>query len=362
VGKYTNQGETPDFRIANNFQTDNPFVPEGGQWTGGSWLQSEWMTRFKEMGTSIQRLLSPNTYSGNPTNSTNASREFQGLNLFYTTNPRDISGVTCPAAGSFIYNYNALYTGTSNGLRLYEVIEAMYRYFVNLADMTGMSPVTWDISMDRDLFFELSNIIPIQQYTRVIATMDAISSGDGRLNISGETANQVRYDMWQNRYLPLAGTRVKVHLEDPATISATYNPATNLRTSRIYFNPVFATGNTPVTYWQFRNMGNRQAQEMANQSNGFVRFTDNGRFLWTFNSRNGCMEWTAQFEPRLMSHAPFLGGYIDNVQYSTSVWSRSPYPSDSSFYFNGGLTETPYVYGVTDYSNGASVVLDDLGY
>jgi hypothetical protein len=61
--------------------------------------------------------------------------------------------------------------------------------------------------------------------------------------------------------------------------------------------------------------------------------------------------WT---EPRLMTHAPHLGGRIEDVAYNPGIASRDPFPGDS-LYYNGGRLNNgtlPTYYSPFDPSSG----------
>lgn len=368
VGRYINSWETPDFTIANNFRTESPFLTDETSMTGGNWINSEWQTRIKEVGNSLQRLMMPQFYSGNPANSSAGSgyREIEGVNQLYTATAYDAStGLRCDAADSLVINWGTDIESTNlQGVSFYEMLEAIEDYLLNLAETTGLAPFQLELSMSRNLFRELTRIVPIQRFNKLITTLTGINGTafGGTLSIAAREEQDYRETMWNGQFLPLNGRMIPVRLENDSVIGTTRNATTNVSTSAVYFHCVRVLGNTPVLYWQFRNMGNRFAAEVANRTNGQVFFTDNGKFLWTYNQKNGCIHWTFQTEPRLMAHTPFLSARLTGVQFNPVLNVRDFSPTNSSFFYNGGSPSTPIPYEVPDFTSGSSVAITNPGY
>lgn len=366
LGRLNNRGETTDFNIMNRLQTDDPLLPtEANGNLNGGWINDEIASRVFEAGIGFQRLVAPLTYSGTPLNDKagGGARQFLGFNNIYITGRRDaFTGLLCAAMDSYNVAFNANITSTNlQGLYLYQLLEDIYFYLTDLAEFTGLNPTEWCISMDKDLWRALCQIVPVQQYVRVITQMAAInttSKDGGQLHFGGEETNRLRQEMYTNKTLPLNGDLVKVVVESGATIGRTYNAATATATSSIYFHPMRVLGSVPVTYWQFFNHANNQgAAYDAMVSKGLTWTTDGGKFLWSSSFRNFCGQISWLTEPRIMSHAPQLGAVVSGVEYTPGVFTRSPYPSDSSFFIDGGRTSGDVLYGTPSWSSGASVAL-----
>lgn len=365
LGRLNNRGETTDFNILNNYDMDNPLRPEEAPRNlGGAWINQEFSARVFEAAMSFQRLVAPLVYSGTPANNAagGGRRQFLGFNNIYKTGRVDVlTQVACAAMDSQLINFNANATGTNiYGRYLYQVLDELMWYLEDFAEFTGLNPVEFAISMDKNLFRTLCNIIPTQQYVQVITSMAAINTASkdgGQLHFDGKAVNDLRNDMYQRGYLPLNGKMIRVITEDPGTIGATYTASTNTFLSDIYVHPMTVLGGIPVTYWQFFNHANAQGRYYDEfLSKGLTWTTDGGKFLWASNFKNFCGDAMWLTEPRIMSHAPQLGARIQNVAYQPVMTARSAYPTQSSFFLDGGRNYGNTIYGTPSWSN-SSVAL-----
>lgn len=363
LGRLVNRGETSDFRVMNRLQTDDPLLPtEAAGNINGGWINDEISARIFEAGIGFQRLITPLVYSGDPLNDKvgGGASQFLGFNKIYVTGRVDlITGVRCAAMDSYIVDFNANIESTNIfGDYLYTVLENIYYYLTDLAEFTGLNPAQWVISMDKDLWRALCQIIPVQQYVRVITQMSAInatSKDGGQLVFGGEDTNRLRQEMYTNKTLPLNGDLVQVIVESRTTIGTTYDADTATATSNIYFHPMTVLGGVPVTYWQFFNHDNAQGRAYDELvSKGLTWTTDGGKFLWSSSFRNFCGQISWLTEPRIMSHAPQLGAVVQNVSYTPSVFTRSAYPADSSFFFDGGRTYGTVPVGSPSWTTGST--------
>lgn len=347
IGRLTNVGENPDFRLMNGMITNDPFTPQQTPNGGGDWINEEVQTRFIEAGMSFQRLVAPLVFTGDPNNNkaNDGARQFIGLDILINAgNKRDaITSSLCTAMDSLIANFNGANVNEAgpSGAYVYEWIEYMMRFLNANAERMGMGPVRWAVAMRRDLFYELTRYWRIQYYVQFIRTVNTINNGDygGQLNISANDEAGMRDAMYNGRFLPLStGERLDVILDDGIAESAVGAEAQ----SDIYFIPLTVLGGTPVTYFQYFNFDNAQGRYFDQQlSRGQTHTTDGGKFLWSWNQKNGC--WTGQWttEPRIIMHTPYLAGRLENVNYSPLIRVRSPYPTDALFYDGGRLT-SPY--------------------
>lgn len=363
LGRLNNLGETTDFRLMNPQAQDNPLQPAGSQYQAGNWINDEITTRIYNAAVGFQRMLAPLVYSGTPTNNSagGGRAQFLGFNNIYTTGRVDfISQVACPGMDSLLIAFNAAVTGTNlQGLYLYQVLEEAFWRQELQAETAGLAPVQWQLSMDINLFRELTQIIPIQQYVRVIATINAIngSANGAHLNFSGEQANAARQEMYEGRWIPLMGKRVPVVLENPTTIGTTYTASTNTSTSKIYLHPMTVMpARIPVTYWQFFNFDNEQGRKFDELiSKGLTYTTDGGKFLWSTALKNWCGQLAWLAKPRIISHTPQLGTVISGIRFTPTLYAKDAYPSNSSFYFDGGRTYNAPIAGYPQWSDTTQV-------
>lgn len=366
VGIYNNPGDYPGYELKNpQNPVDNPLQPGDTRFTGGTWINNEIRSRMVTAGVGFQRMLAPLVYSGTPANNNagGGAAQFLGFNGIYTTGRRDVlSQVLCPAMDSYLVNFGASVDSTNlQGLYLYQVLEATHHHQNEMARRMGLGPVGWKLSMDTNLFRLLAQIIPIQQYVRVISTINDIngSSSGAHLNISGETANAQRQDMYEGRWLPLNGERVPVEMEDPTVIGTTYTASTNTSVGKIFLHPMTVMGNIPVTYWDSLTYDGPQmnaVRDFIGDNNHFWT-TDGGRFLWTYDHKNWCVvpKWMA--EMRIISHTPQLGAVISNISFVPEAYERAAYPANSSFYQNGGVTYRDPIEGYPAWSTSTETTI-----
>jgi hypothetical protein len=343
IGRLTNRGEATDYALQNAPMADDPFTPSLVPRGTGDWLNRELQVRFFEAAMGFQRMIIPLAYSGNPSNNKagGGSRQFSGFDLLYNTGKVDgFTSVPCPGMDSLVVSMGSVNVNEAdaNGLFFYDHLEGVMRYLRSLARKTGLDPVEWVISMREDLFYTLTDLLPVQQYIKLISTVNTINNGDygGQLNLAGADVQALRYEMRNNYRLPIDGLPVQVIVDDG--IAETAGSPASEYVSDVYIHAVSVLGGVPTLYWQFFNFANGQGEEFDSLVGNDKSFTtDGGRFYWSSNFKNGClqMQWTT--EPRLVQHVPFLCARLDNVAYKPTIHTRSPFPADGNFY-NGGRT------------------------
>lgn len=350
VGRLTNRGEMVDLEVLNNPAQTDPLIPEPLKGMGGTFINNEIRSRLFASGIAFQRLLRPQVWNGSPTNNSAAGgyREFSGIYELFNTGKLDaITQNPCPGLDSLIADFGnvSIDTANANGQYVYDVIRNMIAYWDELAASTGLTP--WDlvITMHPNLFYQLSALWPVQQYVQFVTMMNTINNTGygGNLNVSGEQVTAVRDDMRTRRFLPVDGRAIRIILDN--TLRNDPISATNVSTD-IIFTPMTVLGGVPVTFWNFFRYDNAQGRLFDEMVRGQTWTTDGGRVVWSFNQRNGCMELAWWTEPRIITHAPFLGGRLERVSYEPGIAFREPFPGDANYY-NGGRTNAgtlPTIY------------------
>lgn len=361
VGRLSTRAEEPNFQLQNTGINENPFTPTVMP-QGGSWINDEIQARLYEAAIGWQRVLAPQTYTGNPANNKagGGARQFVGLDLIINTgNKVDFfTQNLCSGMDSALTNFGSVNIdeADANGFYIYDWVEAMMYYLQANADRMGMSPVKWVVAMRRDLFYQLTRFWRVQSYVqniRMVSTLNTTNKDGAQIVLSGQEEAQLRDEMYQGRFLSLPnGQRLEVIFDDGIAVT-TGSPASEF-VSSMYFIPVTAMGNVPITYWQYFNYDNGQARNIMQMARGQIWTSDGGKFIWTFNQRNGCFETQYWGSPRLMMHAPYLAGRIYNVGYQPLIASRSAYPVDNNFY-NGGRTNSPLPLGYGEWSTSTPV-------
>lgn len=347
VNRRVNRGEFDDLQLINTpNQPTDPFRAQGTM-PNSAVIQRELDNRFYEMGVSFSRLVSPLAYTGNPTNNkgTDGARQWIGLDRLINTNfwTDAFTANVCTALDSIIYNFQNtdITAADPNGYHLYTILQSMFRNFRSNADRMGLNPATWVLVMNDDLFYELTRVINIQEYIRMIEQIQIMNQSGidgGQIHLSGVDQRKFNDEMYNNRFIPIDGIPVKV-VKDYA-IRPTSVGGGAFRSS-IYFVNETATGQQ-MTYWDFNKFQNpAYTQLFERMFNGSVYATDGGRFLWAKSYKNYCATLEAVCEPRLMHHTPMLSGRITNINYTPVMATRSPFPASDGSFYDGGRTNAP---------------------
>lgn len=361
IGRTVNNGETLNLRVPNNPVSDDPLVPTSmaGVSNLTFMINEELPARFYEAAMGFQRMIRPLVWTGDPANNKagGGARQFQGILSLFNTGHRDMfTQNLCPTLDSVIASFgNTQITASLGGLYIYDYLRNFFRYLNGLAEDTGLAPVRFVIVMRRDLFFQMTDIWPILEYAKMIGVLDTVngSQANGVLTMSGDQNASLRDDMRRRQVLPIDGAFVEVVFDNTIPESAVGGQS-NVYSTDIHIIPLTILGGVPVTYWQFFNYDNAQGRQFDQLVHGQTFTTDSGRFLWSFNQRNACADFAWWTEPRLMVHAPHLGGRIEDVAYNPGIHSRDWEPGSPNYY-NGGRTnpgQLPTYYSGWDPSSG----------
>jgi len=318
-----------------------PFQPSVPQ---GNVLVNEAARRFFELRAIMSRFMSRRIWIGSPANNSGERRDLTGFNLQINKgNHYDaISGGACAAMDSVVedLNYNIVNSANS-GLIVSYIDSIAYQLMWNSSQM-GLDPVDWVIAMRSDLFDEVVKMWPIQYYQEALGAMGQYAQG--RVTINASEAAAMRDDMRNNLFLPIRGRRWRVVLDNgitEQTVTNTARLAGGQYASSIYFIPMTVLGGVPVTYFKYFNQANAQAEAIVRQFGIVSTFTsDSGVFRWYINHKNGCVDMTVDFAPRLILRTPQVAARLDNVAYAPRTHARDAYP-DSNYFANGGRTNLP---------------------
>lgn len=339
-GLRIDRGEFTDLRLINNpilNPIDSITTPNVG---GSVSFFNEMQMRMLETGISFQNKLTRQLYSGNPANNTNGGyAEFPGLDILVGTNKRDaITGTECPSLDSLIRDFNYAKVDAASGDTLLNVLTYMYRYFVDLAERTNLSPVEWVFVMKPALFYEVTAIWACAYLTYRCS----FNSDDARVVVDGTEQVRMRDEMRNGRYLLIDGARVRVVLDDAIdmeTAGDTNRISAGCFASDIYILPLTVRGGSYASlFWEHvdYNAGAMTAIEFARMGNYFS--TDGGRFLWHAKPPNNwCVQLLAKIEPRIILRTPHLAGKLQNVQFCPYLMPREPFPDDP-YFVNGGVS------------------------
>jgi len=152
-------------------------------------------------------------------------------------------------------------------------------------------------------------------------------------------AVRFRDDMRNNMYLLIDGRKVPVIIDDCIMEETTADNDTiplGGYSSDIYFVPFAARGGTIRTlYWEYFDYSTSVLPKMPNRLPDF--WSDGGVFLWTYDTHQWCLDYTAKMEPRLILRTPQFAGRLQNVVYTPLQHGDDALPSQA-YWKDGGVT------------------------
>lgn len=351
IGKVLNRGEFTDLVVPNG-----PLVNQMGgimqnflgfQGQGAILAGGEIVSRMVEMAVAFQRWFCPTIYTGNPSNSTAGGgyKEFMGLDLLIGTNKIDAqTGAACPSLYSDIKSFSYRNISSTTDPTIHRTLSTMMYILETRARQNNLSPVTFAIVMRSQLFFELTNIWPLQYNTS-----DGSLTPAGLDNVFLENV-RMRDDMRNNLFLIINSKRYTVILDDCIPEENRNNNATipiGGFASDIYIVPLNARGGTLQTlYWEYFSYTENVLPQLQGLPTWF--WSDGGFFLWTMGApKNFCIDVTAETQPRLRLLTPQLAGRLTDVAYVPLQHINDPLPSQM-YHINGGVSSgrtAPSPYG-----------------
>jgi hypothetical protein len=260
--------------------------------------------------------------------------EFPGLDSQIATGQVDAElNVAMPSADSVVMDWAYQEIGTAD---IVAPIEELEDYTFNLAEDTGIGPISGVIVMRPQAWRALSNAWPVFQATQP----DSVVVGsDARILIDARTNVEERNRMRQGLYLDINGRRYDVVLDTGITEEnngTNANLDTNEFASAIYFVPLTIAGGMPATYWQY--LPHQMSVPQTNLLNGMhTWWTDGGRFLWSMDGSFTCFKLKMETDPRVVLRTPHLAWKIQNVKYEKLVPYRDPDPT-SDYWKDGGVS------------------------
>lgn len=299
-------------------------------------VNNELAARIWEMTLGFQRMFAPRVFIGSPANNSGEARDIVGLDIHINSgNKRDAtSQALCGAANSDVKNFgNAVVGSATNIMRYIEMADAFVTY---KARRQGLGTPEYLIAMRPEMWQEISEIIPIQKYFKVMAVINNITNG--RAMVDTRAAYDERDAIRANMMIPVNGRMLRVVVDDTIPETSLGNiSGTPTYSSTIYGIPLTVLGGFPVTFWEWFNHGNAQEMAIQQRVNGLTWTTDGGMFRWFADFSKGCLKLNAKFTPRLRMRTPQIAWRIDNVAYQPLQHFESWDP-DSAYYAAGGVT------------------------
>lgn len=276
-------------------------------------------------GRKLQRTLLTAFWQGDPAdvaqNTAGGGRKaFLGLDIQISTDYgtlAHVTGTNKTALNSVVFDWSEeCVSATSATLgTIYEALKMMEYTLWSRANHMGLLPLTMNIVMRPELWYDLLQILPCQALqggcSSVQVTANVVVNSDAVVEI-------FRDRMATNMEITLNGRTYPVVLDDFITGSYVNGVAGEFTTtSTIYFVPMAAAGETTL-YWSL--MDYRLIDQQLAPIPGAVRslmagWTDGGRFHHSVGlGGNGrCFKIDTKVEPALILKAPQLAGKIIGV-------------------------------------------------
>lgn len=338
LGQRIDRADPLDLRLVNSPITGGlPFGPLGAEATPADVLTNETARKFWERNISFHRLLTKQVWRGNPATGNTAGggyKEMTGLQLLVNTGYVDAeNGTACPAADSYVVNFNHgridLATGAAN---LIARMTDMYYQLKSRAQRAGVWPVRFVIAMRPQLFYQITAIWPCSYLT----TNCLAASSSTPLNLDAQDVVRFRDEMRAGSYLLIDGDRIEVLQDDGIDEDDGNNSGGNFPKgcfeTDIYFLPMSIVGGQSVLYLEYFQYNNPSINDaLGNMILGRVE----GAFLTWPRQTNQCIQWQSKIEPRLVLRTPWLAGRIQDVVYCPIQHERDIYPEDPYFVAGG---------------------------
>lgn len=300
-------------------------------------VNNELASRIWEMTIGFQRLFAPRVFIGSPANNEGEKRDIVGLDIHINKGNKidSLSQALCPAANSDVKNFgNALVGSATNIMKYIEMADAFVTY---KSRRQGLGTPQYMIAMRPELWQEISEIIPIQKYQKVLAAIN--NTTNGRAIVDARGAYDERDAIRASMQIPVNGRMIKVVDDDTIPETSLGNIAGQpTYSSTIYGIPLTVLGGFPVTFWEFFNHGNAQEMAIQQRVNGLTWTTDGGMFRWFADFSKGCLKLNAKFTPRLRMRTPQIAWRIDAVAYQPMQHFDSWDPN-SAYFVDGGVNQ-----------------------
>lgn len=335
AGRVADMVDAQLVQVANQFPTGLFATPTGVPSLQNA-VNNELASRILEMMIAFRRMLAPRVFTGSPANNVGEAQDIVGFDISINSgNKRDSTNNTiCTAANSDVKSFgNAIIGSATNIMRYIEMCDA---FVTNKARRHGVGTPTYMIAMRPELWQEITEIIPAQKLQRVIAVIASMNS-TAIGNIDAESVYGQRDAMRNSMLIPVNGRMLPVVVDDSIAETNLGNLAgIPTYASTIYGIPLTIQGGFPVTFWEYRNQGNNQANMIQQMAGQLTWTTDGGMFRWFADFARGCLKINVVFAPRLRMRTPQYAWRIDNVAYQPLQHFDSWSP-DSVYHTDGGV-------------------------
>lgn len=290
------------------------------------------------LGTAVRRAIAPVNVLGNSTLLPAATTlgwisEYNGLDRLIITGHSDLATSTlCPAADSFILNWNRVIGGQFQGLNIAELLTDIFFSRQALAQDVGMGETQWAWVMDKRLFRALTFIFACT-FANTRCTDFTAGTPGGRTQADVEART---LEMMNGQFLVISGQKIPVLFTSGDEIAIPDQSGNGL-TGDIFLVPM-KWGARDLTFYEHFDMNNSALREWEGFANSTKRTVlNNGMYMTAIRSDGFCDELLVSMKLRLRLDAPFLAAKIENIVFNGYLGYRDYVPG-GTFFYDGGVT------------------------
>lgn len=308
-------------------------------------VNNELAARIWEMVMSFQRMFAPRVFVGSPANNDGEKRDIVGLDIHINSGNKvdALSQNLCTAANSDVKNFQNDIVGGS-GRNIMQFIEMADAFVTHKARRQGLGTPTYKIGMRPELWYVISEVVPVQKYERVLALINRVTNGRGL--VDAREVYDERNTIRQTHLIPVNGRFLEV-VEDDTIVETNLGNLSGTPTyaSSIYGIPITVLGGFPVTFWEWWNHANAMSNAIQQRATGLTWTTDGGMFRWMSDFAKGCLKLTTKFKPRLRMRTPQIAWRINNTAYQP-LQHFADWDPDGAYFTDGGVStgENPRYY------------------
>jgi hypothetical protein len=338
VGQRVNRADL-DAIILNSPMPDNPLVPDiAYRFPRGQ--QDQLALEFFNLGIEMERQLEKELWQGVVGTDSGIRgwwKDMNSLSSLVKTGYADAyanGNPACPAADSTIVSWNADVAATVSGRSIVTAFSDLWYAMMDLAESVGMGDVEFGFFLRKEQFRALT-----QTWACTYLTSRCASSNAGQpILVTGEEQTRLREAMQNGRYLLIDGVEVPVYFTDGIPLEQLGGGAAKVLRSDAFLLPIRWNGRDLIRL-EYKDMGNEDAQVLANMVYTSAMFLNNGMYLLTKNEKEGCIEFSLSSKMRLILEAPFLAARIDDISFTYQAPTRSADPGVTfNGYVNGGVS------------------------
>lgn len=334
AGLLRNRADIPGI-ILNNPPQENPLVPDLLYRLTDT--QSVLQTNLYELGVQVERSLERELFQGVVGTDTSIPGwwlDFNSISSLVKTGYTDsVSGLACPAADSIVVTWNADIGATVSGSNIVQTVTDTVWALRMRAEAVGLGGTEFAIVMRMEQFRAMTEVWACQY-----ATYRCQSSNAGQPFVTQVIdTNQMRIDMMNGQYLLIDGIKYPVVFSEGIPLEQLGGGTVKVLRADMFILPISWNGR-PLLRLEYQDMSNVYVRELAEFIINDSMILNNGLYLMTKQTHEGCVDLTLNGMMRFFIETPFLAGRVDDISFSYAAQTRVADPATTFLYANGGVS------------------------